>query len=789
MDDSGSIKGVISSRPFTLLEAFSQVLRRWYIVLLVGAAGAAGTYVLKDRFRPAYESEASFRILRAVQAPVVDSQVHIPVEDPPEPAVLATSLRDEALANQSLDALFAAHPKVFAHELARGREAYVKFLRKHAKLEPKTEKLYGVVARGKSPEQARAFVAWIISQAMTSYRRMQTERAKTLSKFTGTQADKAKQKLTAHEDKMIAHLRQHPDLLVGALDRDRRLNTAGPDRMRVQSVLRRAGSSLSDKDPALRALMEQRNRLRAELRSLEDADDTSPSSGAARLKELNQAKARLNALKVQGLGEDHPTVKQAKREIARLDAAAMAARPGQATRTSAYSARVRAKLKEIDKKLGKKLKRSTTSPRLEAKWGEMVREQRLLLGNYDSLNRLASSAAYSNRLGDAEAKLLAKPVETATTPKQPIGVKPKMILAAGCALSLLLGLGLALVIGGFDRKIYGDHEVTPLLGLPLLAVLERQSKGQLKRGAAKPDQAEERLMAWSKTEEQVEVGVRLPADGGEARPTPVGDFDSLIDDGGVLALPPARGEAAGGAEGGPLVKAASMNIGNILEEDRAVTLRIRTVVTTAPAAAGLFLTTAPRSAGADQMRLLASRLQDQAEPCQVVVVTSWEPGVGRTTLAANLALAMAESRRRTLLIDTCGGDAALTRMFGLRPEEETSLYAQLSARMAGTTDTWSLYKVAEALSVIPAGTEPRPMAPMLSSLAFAELVDQLKSIFDVLIFDSVALDRGSDAVVLQQQADTVLAVVRRKRSKLTGFAELARQIDPPRLSGVIFNRA
>ena len=73
--------------------------------------------------------------------------------------------------------------------------------------------------------------------------------------------------------------------------------------------------------------------------------------------------------------------------------------------------------------------------------------------------------------------------------------------------------------------------------------------------------------------------------------------------------------------------------------------------------------------------------------------------------------------------------------------------------------------------------------------AFAELVDQLKSIFDVLIFDSVALDRGSDAVVLQQQADTVLAVVRRKRSKLTGFAELSRQIDPPRLSGVVFNRA
>ena len=785
MDDSGSTKGVSSSRPFTLLEAFSQVLRRCYIVLLVGAVGAAGTYVLKDHFRPSYESEASFRILRAVQAPMVDSQVRIPVEDPPEPAVLATSLRDEALASQSFDALFAAHPKVFAAELARGREDYVTFLRKHAKLEPKTEKLYGVVARGKSPEQAREFVAWIVSRAMTSYRSMQTERAKTLSKFTGGQADKAKRKLTEHEDKMIAYLRQHPDLLVGALDRDRRLSTAGPDRMRVQAVLRRAGSSLSDKDPALRALMEQRNRLRAELRSLEDADDTAPSSGAARLKELNQAKARLNALKVQGLGEDHPTVKQAKREISRLEAAALAARPGQATRTSAYTARVRAKLKEIDKKLGKKLKRTTTSPRLEARWGEMVREQRLLLGSYDSLNRLASSAAYSNQLGDAEAKLLAKPVETATTPKQPIGVKPKMILAAGCALSLLLGLGLALVIGGFDRKIYGDHEVVPLLGRPLLAVLERQSKGQLTRGAAKPDEAEERLMAWSKTEEEVEVGVRLPADGGEARPTPVGDFDSLIDDGGVLALPPGRGEA----EGGPLVKAASMNIGNILEEDRAVTLRIRTVVTTAPAAAGLFLTTAPRSAGADQMRLLANRLQDQAEPSQVVVVCSWEPGVGRTTLAANLALAMAESRRRTLLIDTCGGDAALTRLFGLRPEEETSLYAQLSARMAGTTETWSLYKVAEALSVIPAGTEPRPMAPMLSSLAFAELVDQLKSIFDVLIFDSVALDRGSDAVVLQQQADTVLAVVRRKRSKLTGFAELSRQIDPPRLKGVVFNRA
>jgi Mrp family chromosome partitioning ATPase/uncharacterized protein involved in exopolysaccharide biosynthesis len=772
--------GVRKSRPFSLQEAVTQIFRRWYLVLLLGIAGSAAIYLLRDRFRPSFESEASFRVIRVVKAPVVDSEVQLPVEEPPEPAVLAANLLDEALTNESLESLFKAKPEVFADELEQGRQSYIDYLRKHAKLEPKTEKLYGVLARGRSPQQARELASWITEEAIRTYRQQQTERYRTLAKFTRRQADAASKKLTDHENGMVEFLRQYPDLLVGALDRDRRLTTAGPDRMRVQAVLQQAGRALSTKDPALRSLMEQRNRLRSELRSLANADEPSHSKGSVKLRELNQAKGRLNQLKAEGLADDHPLVKQARREVERLEKEVGKIEPGRETQSSAYSARVRRKLREIDRKLSKRLKRQRSSPRLEAKWGEMVREQQLLLGQFSSLDRLASSASFSNRLGDSEAKHLANLVEPASTPGSPTGVKPKMVLAGGCALSFLLGLGIALLFGRLDRKLYHPHEVEPLLGNPLLAVLERQ-----RQSMDKLDPASQRLIAWSDREDEVEVGVRLPEEG-EGPAQRDRDQDALIDDGGLLALPPARGD-----DSDALVPQTSgaVVLDNLLEEDRAVSLRIRSVIASAPSAPGLFLATEPRGPGADQMRLLASRLEEVDEhPCRVVVVTSWEPRVGRTTLAANLALAMAESRRRTLLVDTCGGDATLTRLFGLRPGEVPSLYEQLSSQMAGSMEPWTLYKVAEALSVIPAGAEAHPMAPMLSTLAFGELVDQLKLIFDVLIFDSVALSEVADAVVLQQHADAVVALVARKRSTLSGFAELTRQIDPHRLRGVVFNR-
>jgi Mrp family chromosome partitioning ATPase/uncharacterized protein involved in exopolysaccharide biosynthesis len=778
---------VPAGRPFTLLEAFRQVLRRFYIVVLITALGGGVGFVLRERFRPNYISEASFSVKPPPKRPQLDSTIQLPQEDMPDPETISKNLMDDALQSDVLEALFKAQPKWFADDVKGGSDRFIAYIRKHTKIAAKNEQLYGVEAWGYDPDQARELASMVVHRAVKGYVRMQRERMQTLSKFTREQEATAKTALHAHEGKMEAFLRKNPALLVQALDRDRRLSATGPDRLRVQAMLNRASAGISSKDPALQALMNERARLSNELRSIKGQEGAAPTAGTAKLKELQSARQRLNDLKTtEGYGDDHPQVKQAARMVAQLESEVAALKPGEGTGTATYEAKLQARLKEIDAKLRGKVAQAKSSPRLEAEWGEMERELKLLDKRFQSYRKLAATAEFSNRLDAAEEKLLAAVVEDASTPSTPKGVKPWMLFVVSVFFAGIFGVGLALLVGLFDRKLYSADEVRSWVKLPLLAVLESQSKRAVARAMGTPP-PNEALMGWSKKEEVLEVGIRLgtqmlgapdPARALPAHqaPLPAG----MIGDGAALSLIPASTA---------LVPVQSMVIDDLLAEERSVPLSIRSVVTTPPLSSGLYLTTAPMSSGADQMRLLASRLIDAAQvPFRVIVVAGWERASGRTTVAANLGMALAEARKRTLLIDTCSGDGALTRLFALRPEEPTCIHEQLSARLAGGNPSWTLYRVADSLSVLPAGMRQEPMAPLLSSLAFSDLLEQFRSIFDAVVIDTVPLATASDAVVLQQRADTAIVVVRRKHTTLRGLGALVQQLDPSRLGGVVVNQ-
>jgi Mrp family chromosome partitioning ATPase len=140
-----------------------------------------------------------------------------------------------------------------------------------------------------------------------------------------------------------------------------------------------------------------------------------------------------------------------------------------------------------------------------------------------------------------------------------------------------------------------------------------------------------------------------------------------------------------------------------------------------------------------------------------------------------------------LLCDCAGGIGSLTRLMGLRCDDSTGLYEQLSARMAGTSDSWTVYRIAESLSMVPASSAPNAMGPMLASVAFGDFIEHCQSIFDVLVLDSRPLAEASDVVILHQKADAVITVVQRRRGTLRGLRELTQQLDGSRLVGTVFN--
>jgi Mrp family chromosome partitioning ATPase len=216
-------------------------------------------------------------------------------------------------------------------------------------------------------------------------------------------------------------------------------------------------------------------------------------------------------------------------------------------------------------------------------------------------------------------------------------------------------------------------------------------------------------------------------------------------------------------------------------------LKVRTLPSAPPLAPGLFVSTAPDSRPAEQMRLLAARLESRlGSGLRVVAVSSWDSRVGKTTVAANLAMVLAESQRRVLAIDACPGAAALTRLFGIEPDG-VGLCEQLLRRLDGDSSPWEVVQIAETLTIMPGSATAQPALPLLASEAFAQLVRDMLRLFDAVVVDTEALQLASDAVVLQRKVDGYVMVAGRHRSTTRGLRELTSRVERPRILGVVFN--
>ena len=143
-------------------------------------------------------------------------------------------------------------------------------------------------------------------------------------------------------------------------------------------------------------------------------------------------------------------------------------------------------------------------------------------------------------------------------------------------------------------------------------------------------------------------------------------------------------------------------------------------------------------------------------PQKTILVTSTIPGEGKTTVACNLAFAFAQVKK-TLLIE------ADMR----RPKVARAL--QLEARHPGLSEFVSgdfgieqcVHPVGSSgLFVLQSGKVPLNPLEMLSSHRFADAMESLKAMFDVIVIDSPPVELVSDSMVLSRFATGVLFVVK-----------------------------
>lgn len=143
---------------------------------------------------------------------------------------------------------------------------------------------------------------------------------------------------------------------------------------------------------------------------------------------------------------------------------------------------------------------------------------------------------------------------------------------------------------------------------------------------------------------------------------------------------------------------------------------------------------------------------------KVFVVTSPNPGDGKSTTAANLAASLARTGKRVVLVDCDFRKPDACRLFGL-PPSTTGLSCILHGLV--TLEEVLVQTGAPNLWLLPAGAhDAAGSADLLSGAMFAAIVGVLKKQFDFVIIDSPPLSLVSDGLVLARRADAVIMVFR-----------------------------
>jgi capsular exopolysaccharide synthesis family protein len=143
-------------------------------------------------------------------------------------------------------------------------------------------------------------------------------------------------------------------------------------------------------------------------------------------------------------------------------------------------------------------------------------------------------------------------------------------------------------------------------------------------------------------------------------------------------------------------------------------------------------------------------------PHKTVLVTSTIPGEGKTTVACNLAYAFSQVKK-TLLIEADMRRPKVARALELEP------HPGLSEFVSGTIGIEQCVRHPaddSGLYVLQSGKVPLNPLEMLSSHRFADAMESLKSMFEVIIIDSPPIELVSDSMVLSRFATAVLFVVK-----------------------------
>ena len=339
-------------------------------------------------------------------------------------------------------------------------------------------------------------------------------------------------------------------------------------------------------------------------------------------------------------------------------------------------------------------------------------------------------------------------IERATEPESPIEPNKRSTMTFGILMAIIMGVGTAFFLEHLDNSLRIEKDVDRFLGLPVVGVIPMIKE---EKAALKAIQDKDMIAGGLPRLEQGENSNIY-----DVSEQPV----SEPDDG---QLPVKRRKSS---------KRHQKSLAGLMS---------RTITNLAS-----------RSPVAESYRSLWTNIQFARVNGEVktILVSSAGPGEGKSLTIANLAITMARMGAKTLLVDTDLRRPRLHRIFQQEREPGLSDFLVGNGDEPADFSDFVRTTAVENLYLLPSGKRPPNPAELLSSAKKRQLVEELRSEYDMILFDSPPIVPVTDATVLASKiADMVLLVVRSgetKREVAQKAQELLERVDA-NIFGVVLN--
>ena len=210
----------------------------------------------------------------------------------------------------------------------------------------------------------------------------------------------------------------------------------------------------------------------------------------------------------------------------------------------------------------------------------------------------------------------------------------------------------------------------------------------------------------------------------------------------------------------------------------------------------------PKSSFSESIKSIRTNLQFAAidKDTKVILVTSPNPGDGKSLISANLAGAYAQENKKVLIIDCDLRKGRQAEIFNVKKTQTTGYtnlilnYTNASLGLIQTEKIELKDYICKTgiknVHLIPNGPIPPNPIELLGATKNKELIEALKKIYDIVILDCPPVLGLSDTLVMTRYSDINIVVVSSGKTKVEDLGDVKKAFTKAKanITGVILNK-